>query len=172
MGKRQLGPLLALALLSACGSSPKPKASTEPAASSSSVAVDANVDKHETEGQRRVRLGLARRDQCRALGSAIQGAQREDTIININDTAALQRIARELDQSSTTIEAVEISDDGLARTRKEYVANAREISKQLGIMATTKSESARRAASSKFSACQDKVGGYIKKLNEYCNAPL
>jgi hypothetical protein len=171
MGKRPFGTLLALAWLSACGSSPKPQASAEPAASSS-AAVDASADKHETEGQRRARLGLARREQCRALGSAIQDAQRQDIIINTNDTAGLQRLARELDRSSTAVEAVEIGDEGLARLRKEYVTNTREMSKQLGVMATVKSESARRAASNKFSACQDKVGGHIKRLDEYCNAPL
>jgi len=169
MGKRPLATLLVLASLSACGSSSKPAARSEPAASSSAAK---GASEHETAAQRRVRRGLARREQCRELGSEIEDAQRQDIIINVNDTAALQSIAGELDRSSADIDAVEIGDEGLARLRKEYVDNTREMSKQLGAMATAKSEGARRAASGKFSACQDKIGVYIQKLNEYCNAPV
>jgi len=170
--------LLAPALLLACGSSPKPGPGVGLAASgagtgtTNSAPADPPSDKPETDGQRRVRLGLLRREQCRAIGSVIQDAQREDAIININDTGSLQRIGRDLDQSATKIEAVEVTDKGLATLRGEYVANSREMSKQLGAMATAKSEGARRAASGKFSACQDKIGVYIQKLNEYCNAPV
>jgi hypothetical protein len=176
MVKRRLGVLVASALLLACGSSPKPQSIADPpasgSASGSSAPVASTAGKPETEGQRRVRLGLRRREQCRALGNAIQDAQREDTIINVNDTAALQRSARALQQSTTAIEAVEVTDDGLGRLRGDYVGNAREMATQLGLMASAKNEAGRRAATKKFSACQDKIGGYIQRLNEHCNAPL
>jgi hypothetical protein len=178
MGKRQLGMLVVPALLLACGSSPKPQSFADPPASGSassrgsSATAAPSSDKPETEGQRRVRLGLLRREQCRAVGNAIQSAQRDDTIINVNDTAALQRSARALQQSTAAIEAVEVSDQGLGRLRGEYVANARDMSTQLGLMASAKNEAGRRAASKKFAACQDKVAGYIQRLNEHCNAPV
>ena len=178
MSLRQLGLLVAPFVLLACGSAPKaPRLESSPdpptATTGSSAGVPAPPsDKPETDGQRRVRLGLARRQQCSAVGNAIQNAQREDTILNINDAASLQRTADDLGQSSAAIEAVAVTDDGLKRLRDDYVGNNREMAKQLEVMVKAKNEAGRRGASAKFSACQDKISGYIHKLNDYCNAPV
>jgi hypothetical protein len=171
--------LVAPFVLLACGSAPKaPKLESSPdppTATTGSAGANAaapSSDKPETEAQRRVRQGLARRQQCSAVGNAIQNAQREDAILNINDAASLQRTADDLGQSAAAIEAVPVTDDGLKRLRDEYVGNNREMAKQLEVMAKAKNEAGRRAASAKFSACQDKTSGYIRKLNDYCNAPV
>ena len=107
-----------------------------------------------------------------ALGNAIQNAQRHEEIVNVNDTAALQRVARELAQSAQSIERVEVELEDLDRIRDDYVENARIMAREFQTAASAKKEADRRAANIRFSERQDKVGSILERLNDYCNAPV
>jgi len=162
--------LLSLGLL-ACGSAAKAPSGAQ-STTTAATAIDP-PDKPETDRARKIRLAKDKRAQCQALCATIEKTQLQGTeIVNINDSAAMKRLAANREQAAQTIDAVSVAVPGLEPIRDEYAAQVRATASALHDMGAARSDKDRKAAYQRFNSNQDAGGTVLQKLTEFCNAPI
>jgi hypothetical protein len=159
----------ALLALVACGGKP-----AVPTGGASSDAATAKSDDPApvTDYDRKRELGKQRREQCEELGGAIQSAQHEDQIVNENNSAALRKIADELEQTAKGLGDVSVELPELVKLRDEYVQNVHDMAGAMAKASTAKGDRDRKKALKSFAEHEGHVEQLINSLNERCNAPI
>jgi hypothetical protein len=159
-------PVLALV---ACGGTPTvPKSD----GASATAATSAKADSVSTDYTRKRDLAKAKREQCQALGGAIQAAQHEDEIVNENNSGALLKIAKELEQAAKGIVDASVELPELVKLRDEYVQNVHDMAGAMTKAATVKGDKERKKALKTFAEHEEHVGQIINRINDRCNAPV
>ena len=161
---RHLGSLSIL-LLAACSAGAPEAAAPDTEGAASQAPAD-----EETERDRTIRLATDKRLQCDTLADTIQGEPEIDIIANINDGAALEKVAAQLDQSIHVLEALSVSDATLADLHEAYVAILRGKAKALRSVAATADDAEKKQQLKIFQKHNDEVAGTIDGINQACGA--
>jgi len=125
----------------------------------------------ESDYDRKLRLAKDKREQCDALATAIEGVQGSQAIININDSAALRRLAGKLTSAADTVAAVTVTVEKLGGLRDDYVGHERGKAAALEGAASAKGASTQRAKLGDYQRLDGELGGLIDQINAFCAAP-
>ncbi|MBW2455408.1 MAG: hypothetical protein JRI68_12890 [Deltaproteobacteria bacterium] len=164
---RRSGPLLPLVLVLASACSGGSQGANSPDGAGGAAA---EPPADESDYDRKLRLAKAKREQCDALATAIEGVQGAQAIININDSAALKRLAANLESAAEAVAAVEVTVEGLGSLQDDYVGHERGKATALEGAATAKTAATQRSSLSEYQQLDGELGGVIDDINSFCGA--
>ena len=165
--RRLFGPLLPLVGILWCACSGGSPGATSPTGTGDG-ATEPPAD--ESDYDRKLRLAKDKRQQCDALATAIEGVQGSQAIININDAAALKRLADKLEGAADSVAAVAVTVADLGGLRDDYVSQERGKAAALKGAAGARSSAAQKARLTEYQEGDTKLGGVIDDINAYCGA--
>jgi hypothetical protein len=162
--------LSALVMLAGCGG-----VARSPSSPSADGSDSAESGPPETDQERRIRVARAKRERCQEIGAAIEQSQADATIININDTGTVEKMARQLERTAELIDEVDIATEELSalRTlRDDYTKTTRGMASALSKAVGCRTGPRQKAAIQEFGRLEPQLASYITDLNDYCNAPV
>ncbi len=164
---RRPSPLLPLVLLLVSACSGGSQGTKNPAGAGGGATESPAV---ESDYDRKLRLAKAKREQCDALATAIEGVQGAQAIINVNDTAALQGLAKSFERAADAVAAVEATVEGLGSLQDAYINHERGKATALQRAATAKTAATRRSKLGEYQQHDSELGGVIDEINTFCGA--
>jgi len=124
----------------------------------------------ETERERLARLATDKREQCEAVGNALQESETGGTqFVNLNDATKLKALSDKRVEIARKIGAMKVTAEGLVAVVDDYVQLNLGMVEALGSMKEAPGEAEQKRGLERYRELEGQVDGIFERFNQTCD---